>query len=180
MTCANGISHDELVRYWAGDLASAELERVDEHLMDCEHCTAESARLSAVVEALRAQIPPAVTRAKLEQLRAQGLRITENSFAPGARSQLVFPSGTDLLIHRLTGLDLTDVERVSLTVRAESTGQVMMEEPNAAFEVQEGVLIACQRHYSSMPHDTVFELRAREASGAERTASYTILHIYGG
>lgn len=180
MSCATRVSHDELVRYWAGDLTPSELERIDEHLMGCEPCSAESARLSAVVEALRALIPPSITRAKLERLRAQGLRITENTFAPGAREQLVFSSETDLLIHRLTGLDLTRVERVSLTVRAESTGQVMMEEPNAAFDVEEGVLIACQRHYAVLPPDTVFELRAREASGAERTATYTILHVFAG
>jgi hypothetical protein len=180
MSCANRISSDDLVRYWVGDLAPSELERIDEHLMGCEHCSAESARLSAVVEALRALIPPAITRTKLERLRTQGLNITENTFAPGAREQLVFPRETDLLIHRLTGLDLTHVERVSLTIRAESTGQVMMEEPNVAFDVQEGVLIACQRHYAVMPHDTVFELRAREPSGAERIATYTILHVFGG
>jgi predicted anti-sigma-YlaC factor YlaD len=180
VSCTSPVPVEALVRYWAGDLASAELERIDEHLMSCEVCSAESARLSAVVEALRAFLLPAVSRDKLERLRAQGRRITENTFLPGARQQLVFSSEVDLLIHRLAGLDLTRVENVSLTIRSESTGQVMFEEASVVFDAHEGVLIACQRHYAALPPDTVFELRARDASGAEQTAVYTILHVFDG
>jgi hypothetical protein len=180
MSCSSPISWEDLVAYWAGDLAPAEANRLDEHLMSCGACSAESARVSAIVEALRTVIPPVVTRAALGNLRARGLRIAENTFTPGERKSAVFPPGIDLLIHRLAGLDLANAQRVRVTVRVESTGEVLIEVPNAPFDVHEDILIACQRHFATMPPDTVFEVRAIEASGAERTAVYTIPHVFQG
>jgi hypothetical protein len=108
------------------------------------------------------------------------MRIVENAFTPDERQEAVFAPATDLLIHRLAGLDLSRVTRVQVTLRAESTGDVLFEDPDAPFDPREGVLIACQRHYSVMPHDTVFELRAIETSGVERTARYLIPHVFQG
>ena len=116
MSCSGPVSWEDLVAYWAGDLAAADEERVDEHLMGCGWCSAESARVSAVAQALRARIPPVVTRARLEELRAQGTRIRENAFAPDQRQTAVFPREVDLLIHRLTGFDLSNAARVAVKV----------------------------------------------------------------
>jgi hypothetical protein len=178
MSCSSPVTWEDLVAYWARDLAAADVDRIDEHLMGCGLCLAESARVFAVVEAVRVFVPPVVTRATLETLRERGLRIEENMFAPGERRPVVFGRGIDLLIHRLSGLDLSDVRRVRVTVRVESTGDVLHEEPDAPFDAHEGVLIACQRHYATLPPDTVFEVRALEPSGAERTAVYTIPHVF--
>jgi hypothetical protein len=180
MSCSNAVSWEDLVAYWAGDLAPADVDRIDEHLMGCSVCSAESARVSAVAGAVRVLIPPVVTRATVANLRAQGLRIEENAFAPGQRKSVVFPSRIDLLIHRLVGLDLSNVERVHVTVRIESTGDVLIESPNAPFDAHDGILIACQRHFAALPPDIVFDVRAIEASGAERTAVYSIPHVFQG
>jgi hypothetical protein len=134
--------------------------------------------VSAVVEALRAFIPPIVSRTKLETLRARGLRIEENTFLPGQRQSVVFAPEIDLLIHRLTGFDLSNAERVRVAVLVESTGDLLFEDPNAPFDPNEGVLVACQRHFAALPPDTVFEVRAIEVSGAERKAVYTIPHVF--
>jgi hypothetical protein len=178
MTCPRPVSWEDLVAYWAGDLSPAEVDRIDDHLMGCGPCSDESARVSALVEALRAFVPPIVTRAALEGLRARGARIEESTFAPGERRTVVFGRDVDLLIHRLAGLDLANATRVRVTVRVESTAQVIFEDPNAPFDAQEGVLVACQRHYAAYPLDTVFEVRAIETSGAERSGVYTILHLF--
>jgi anti-sigma factor RsiW len=178
MSCPSPISWEDLVAYWAGDLAPADVDRIDEHLMGCGPCSAESMRVSTLARALHALIPVVVTRAMLETLRAQGLRVEENTFAPGQRQPAVFASEIDLLIHRLAGLDLSATRRVRVTVRVESTGEVLAEVPDAPFDVHEGVLIACQRHYRTKPPDTVFEVRAIEPSGAEQTAVYTIPHVF--
>ena len=50
MTCASPLTWEELVAYWAADLTPAEQDRVDEHLLGCEACAAESARFFAVVQ----------------------------------------------------------------------------------------------------------------------------------
>jgi hypothetical protein len=178
VSCISPLTWEELVAYWAADLAPADQDRVDEHLLGCEACTTEAARVFAVVQALREVIPPVVTRSMLESLRGRGLVVEENTFAPGQRREALFASGVDLLVHRLAGFDLSDTERVRVTLRVENSDQVLAEIPNAPFDTEEGILIACQRHYSNMPPDVVFEVSALDPSGAERSASYTILHVY--
>jgi hypothetical protein len=177
MRCSNPISSDDLVAYWSRDLPAAEIDRVDEHLMGCETCSAESARIFAVVDAVREMIPLIVTRSDLARLGARGSRIAENVFVPGHRP-VVFPPDVDLLIHRLSGFDLSNARRVHVTVRVESTGEVLSEVPDAPFDANEGVLIACRRHFASLPSDTVFEVRAIDASGGEQTALYSIPHQF--
>jgi anti-sigma factor RsiW len=178
MSCSSPVSWEDLVAYWAGDLAPVDEDRVDEHLMGCGSCSAESARVSAVAEALRARIPPVVSRARLEELRAQGMRIRENVFAPGQRQTAVFPPEVDLLVHRLAGFDLSNAARVAVKVFVESTGELLIESPDAPFDVRDGVLIACQRHFAMLPADISFEVRAIETSGAEHTAVYAVPHLF--
>lgn len=178
MSCSSPISWEDLVAYWAGDLAPSDVARIDEHVMGCESCSAESARVGALAVAIRQLIPPVVSRARLEGLRARGLRIKENEFAPNHRKPVMFPGGIDLLIHRLAGFDLSNAQRVRVVVRAESSGEVLFEDPNAPFDPHEGILIACQEHFRALPPDTVFEVHAIEASGAERTATYVIPHVF--
>lgn len=178
MTCQSPLSFEDLSRYWAESLPPNELDRIEEHLLGCAACSGESARVSALVQALRAFIPPVVSRAQVEELAARGLNISENSFDPGHDHSVTFLRDFDVMIHRLKGFDLGNIERLRLTLRSESTGEVMFEDPNVPFDPRDGVLIACQRHYSSMPPDTVFELRARDTSGAERTAVYGIMHVF--
>jgi len=114
----------------------------------------------------------------LESLRARGLKVEENAFAPGERREAIFAKGVDVLVHRLSGFELSGAQRVNVTLRVENSAQVLAEIPNAPFDVREGVLIACQLHYSNMPPDVVFEVSALDAAGAERSASYTILHVF--
>ena len=130
------------------------------------------------MQALRDIIPPVVDRATVDRLRAKGTRIQENSFLPDQRQSVVFPADLDILLHRLIGLDLTDTQRVDVTVRSESTGEVLAELPQAPFDPAEGVLIACQYHFRHQPSDIVFEVRATTRSGAERLAVYTIPHTF--
>jgi anti-sigma factor RsiW len=177
MTCLTPIAWEDLVLYWAGDLAPEKTERLDEHLMGCAACSAQSARVAAVVQGVRELIPPVVTRASLARLRARGTRIEENTFFPG-RQSVVFHSGVDLLVHRLAGADLSGAARVRVAVRVESTGALLVEDPNAPFDAKDGVLIACQRHFADLPPDVLFEVTAIDASGTERTARYAIPHVF--
>jgi Putative zinc-finger len=177
MTCKAPISWEELVRYWAGDLTASEVDRLDEHLMGCAACSAESARVAAVAQAVRTFIPPVLTHETLGHLRAQGVRIQEDDFLPGQRKGALFPANVDLLVLRLTGLDLSQAKQVGITVRAESTNQMLTDEPNVPFGA-DGVLVACQRHFVNAPHDILFEVRALSASGAEQSAIYFVPHVF--
>lgn len=177
-TCCT-ISEEQLVTYWAGELDPTEVDRLDEHLMGCATCTEASARISAVTEALRALIPPILDHARLALLRAHGHRILENPVQPGERKTVVFSADTDLLIHRLAGLDLTTATNVGIVITVEETGVVLRTEPSVPFDRDSGeLLIACQPHNAAVPPNIVIEVRARDASGSERVARYPIPHIY--
>lgn len=179
--CREPVSWEALVDYWSRDLPAAEQEAIENHLFGCAACCAASAGVAAITEALRSEIPPLLTREALAVLRAGGLRIVENRMAPGERKQVPFPATADLLLHRLGGLDLSRASRVRFTLRVEGSDQPIVEIDDAPFDRESGaVLLACQHHFDVFPPDTVAEVRARDDSGAETVAEYTILHQYAG
>jgi anti-sigma factor RsiW len=179
MSCANPVSWPDLVDYWAGDLDDDASAALEEHLFGCADCTTAAARVAAVTETLREAIPPVVSRRQIDRLRARGARVRENDFAPGERREILFSPDADLLIHRLAGLDLTDAERVDFRITSESTGALIAAIEAAPFDPAEGaVLVACQRHYAALPHDTVMAVSIHGPGAAARTATYTILHRF--
>jgi anti-sigma factor RsiW len=172
------IAHATLVDYWADDLAADAQDAVELHLMGCAACTELSARVAALAHAFRDAIPPVISREALDKLRARGLRIVENPMRPSQRKDVTFPASADLILHRLTGL-AGDTARVDFTLRCESTGEVLVEVAGAPFDAEAGaVLVACQKHYAVLPHDTVAEVRAQSARGRQSVTEYVILHHY--
>jgi anti-sigma factor RsiW len=179
MSCANPIDGATLVDYWAGDMDDDAAVVLEEHLFGCADCSAASARVGAVTEAVRASIPSVVLRERIDRLRATGARVRENGFAPGDRREVEFAADVDLLIHRLGGLDLQGAARVDLWVTSESTGETVGSVDNVPFDAAEGaVFVACQRHYAALPHDTVMTVSVHAPGAPPRTARYTILHRY--
>ena len=177
--CVSPIPWATLVDYWAGDLPAPEEDAVEEHLFGCASCTTEAARVAGVTETIRGAIPPVVSRRRVEEMRGRGARVRENAFLPGDRREVVFGADTDLLIHRLSGLDLARAGHVTFRIRVESTGELMTEVEDAPFERSEGVvLVACQRHYASLPADTRMEVDIHAPGEPVRTATYTILHKF--
>ncbi len=158
---------------------AARLDAIDEHLMGCAECSARSSRLSAVTEALRLMIPPVIDHVHLETLRARGYCIVDNPIAPDERRNVTFAAQTDLLIHRLQGLDLSATERVGVTITVEETGAVLLAVPSVPFDRDSGeVLVACQRHFAAFPPNIVAEVRAHGAAGAVVVARYPIPHVF--
>jgi len=177
-TCATPVAWEELVGYWADELDTQAVDRVDEHVMGCAMCSAESARVAAVVHALRAMIPPIVDHARLESIRAAGHVVRDNVLAPDVRRPAVFDASTDVLMHRLQ-LDLSRATRVEVRVLVEESGVPLFLEPSAPFDRDSGeLLIACQRHFANFPPNIVIEVHAHEAAGAATVARYPIPHVF--
>ena len=177
-TCATPIASEELVAYWADELDAEAVERLDEHLMGCATCSAESARVSAVTAALRAMIPPIIDHARLDSIRAAGHVIRDNVLAPDVRRPAIFDASTDFLMHRLQ-LDLSRATKVEVRVSVEESGATLLVEPSAPFDRDSGeILIACQRHFVNFPPNIVVEVHAHEAQGPATVARYPIPHVF--
>jgi hypothetical protein len=178
--CQSPIAFDALVAYWAGDLEAAESDAVEEHVMGCESCSAASSRVAAIAVAMRAQIPPIVSREVVADLRERGVRIVENPVRPGERKQVRFAPDVDVLLHRLGGLDLARATRVGVTISVEETGDILFETDDVPFDREAGeILVACQKHFRVFPPNVKFDVRCRDDSGDERVATYAIPHVFG-
>jgi hypothetical protein len=178
VTCERPIQTEQWLAYWANELTPAEVDEIDEHVFACDACTREAERVSRVVQAFRASLPPVIGRAELDALSTRGHVVFENEFAPGIRKTALFERGVDFLIHRLRGLDLAGAERVDVTVRSES-GETMFVDPFAPFDASRGeVLIACQRHFEAFGHpDVAIDVRVHRG-GASTLATYLIPHVF--
>lgn len=177
--CPNPLPWDTLVEYWNGELSVIERDRVEEHLFGCSVCMGEAARAAAVTETLREMIPPVVSRERVDRLRATGVRLHEGGLLPGERREVVFGMETDLMIHRLGGLDLSNAERVSCQIMVKSTGETLAFIEDAPFERDEGaVLIALQRDFVSQAGETRFELSIYAPGRPVGSASYVVVHRF--
>jgi len=177
--CQSPIAFETLVAYWAGDLGSIESDAVEEHVMGCASCTQASARVAAISEAVRAQIPPVLSRDAVAQLRKRGVRVIDNLVRPGERKQASFSPSTDILLHRLAGLDLSRATSVDVTVSVEETGDVIFQSRGVPFDRDAGeVLIPCHKHFSAFPPNIVFGVRVRDESGNENVTVYTVPHVF--
>lgn len=178
--CTTPLSFEQLVDYFTIELDAAASEAIEEHVFACGRCAAELDRVERIVAAFRGQLPPVISTEQLAELRAEGHEIRESTFLPGERREVRFERGLDFMIHRLGGLALGDASRVSVTVRTESTGDVVHIEHFAPFDRSRGeVLIACQKHFAAMPHDVVFDVRVHSPSAAvPAVATYSIPHVF--
>jgi anti-sigma factor RsiW len=178
-TCTEPVTHESWVAYLAGDLPPDDAEAVELHMMRCSQCAAEGARVAAVTEAIRAQIPVFLPPAEVDVLRARGLAVADNPLLPGERKPVVFGGRMDILLHRLRGLDLSRAARVAVAIRAEGTGELLIATPDAPFDAAScEVLIACQRHFDAFPWNVVVEVRATHDDGREAVATYPIPHLF--
>jgi hypothetical protein len=179
VSCRAPLSNEQLVAYWANDLEPAAHDAVEEHLFACDGCLANAERVAQLARVFRSSLPPVVSRGDIDTLRAQGAAIRENVFEPSKRQTVTFEPGVDILIHRLTGLDLASAERVEVTVRNESGGPLIFEELFAPFDRERGeVLIACQRHFAAYPPDVVFDVRVHRPAREVELATYIIPHVF--
>lgn len=178
--CAAPIAWDALVAYWAADLEPGAQDALEAHLMGCAACSAEAARVAAITETFRHALPPLLSPELLAQLRAKGLRITENPIAPGEVNVARVGFDVDVFVHRLGGLALAQAQRVTFEMRVEGTDRVMIAVDDAPFD-REGnaVLVACHAHYASLPPNLVVDVRTLSSDGSEALATYTIHHLFG-
>ena len=182
--CAAPIADERLIDYWAHDLPDADVSAVEEHLFSCADC---SARLEAVASvaggvaalARQGRISGIISRALLNRLQRDGVRIRQYTLDPGETVPCAAFPEDDVVVTAMNA-DLTGRRTVSLTVTGHggmplgtlddvpvsaSSGGVLWANPGALVR--------------SMPSQQL-HLTLRSADGAQVIAEYVLDHSHEG
>ena len=118
---ASCLSFGELADYWASDTTTADTERIEAHVFDCERCArllAESEQLrTAIGDLVRSgRIQTVVTDEMLNRLAREGVRVRSYSLGPGESVRCAVWADDDLLVTRLRG-DFSGITSVDAEMR---------------------------------------------------------------
>lgn len=176
MTCAQPLAFETLVALWAGDLDEVTAAHAEAHLFACDACAAASERLAVLIDGLRAALPPVISHAHRDRLRAAGVRVVETVVDPGVVAQARFTPEVDLLVHVLRA-DVARAERVDLEL-VTPTGATFVELPHVPFDRARGeVLVACQRHYERFS-DPTFRVHVVEGGVRRHAGDFVVHHAW--
>lgn len=138
------IALELLVDWSLGALVPSEVDRVEEHLFDCDECSRTARRLLELREATRdlvlgGHVRLVLTGALLRRLEEEGLEIRRYDLAPG---QSVPCRASAQQIYALTRLeaDLRDVERVALRM-IDQDGTELSRHSDVPFDSREGAIL---------------------------------------
>jgi hypothetical protein len=121
VACRAPVSEAILVDYWTGDLADGEeFDGVERHLFECGECSGRLAELAAfgagVTALARAgRINGVISRALLNRLQRDGVRIRMYSLVPGESVPCAVFPGDELVVADLRA-DLTGASAVTLSL----------------------------------------------------------------
>ena len=138
--CLTPIADETIVDYWSGGLPTPQSEALEEHVFSCAAC---AARLEAVASmaagitslARRGRVSGIISRATLNQLQRDGVRVRVYSLLPGdVVPCAVFPDD-DLVVTSMRG-DFAGVEAVTLSITGSTpmSGAVLDDVPVSAVE----------------------------------------------
>lgn len=135
------------IEWWQGEIESAELDALEEHLFECDLCTHEVTALSALAEGLFAlgdtrDLPPVITEDVLERLETNA-NVAVYRARSGAEVHALLDPENEFVVLRLA----TDLSRLfSLDVQFRGPNEeVYFELKDVPFSSDE-VIVACHRH----------------------------------
>ena len=138
--CEMPIADERLVEYWSGDLPPQESEALEEHIFSCAACAARLEWVAALESGItslarQGRFSGIISRATLNQLQHDGVRVRVYSLAPGdVVPCAVFP-GDDLVVTSMRG-DFAGVDAVTVAVTGSTplSGVVLDDVPVSAAE----------------------------------------------
>lgn len=178
--CVSPIADERLIDYWAGDLADADGSAVEAHLFSCGDCSArleEVASVAGGVSALarRGRISGVISRALLNRLQRDGVRVRQFTLDPGETVPCAAFPGDDVVVTSLHA-DLTGVRAVSLRVTGPGGVLFGAIDDIAVSPAAAGVLWATPGAFvRSMPSQQL-RLTLRSADGAALLGEYVLEH----
>jgi hypothetical protein len=119
--CSRPAADEALLDWWAGELASPDRRRLEEHLLSCGACAERAQGMHAFADGVRrlvreGRVPVVVLPAVLERLRREGRKIREYRVAPGGGVQCTVGPEDDVVLTRLAA-ELGGVSRLDLVTR---------------------------------------------------------------
>jgi hypothetical protein len=136
--CVPPIADETMVDYWSGGLSVQQAEALEEHVFSCALCAARLEAVAALADGItslarQGRFSGIISRATLNQLQRDGVRVRVYSLFPGnVVPCAVFPDD-DLVVTSMRG-DFDGVDAVTLSVTGSTplSGVVLEDVPVSA------------------------------------------------
>lgn len=170
-----------LVDYWFGDLSTADEERLEEHLFECDDCGDRMRAFVALGDGVRrlaheGAVQMIVTRSFLETAAREGLRSREYVVRPGERVACTVTAQDDLLVSRMQA-DFTGVSHLDVLLQVEDQPEVRIKDVPVSPDAQELIMVQAMPAARVLGRTVLhFHLVAREGPSERVLGDYTFDH----
>jgi anti-sigma factor RsiW len=138
--CVTPIADETMVDYWSGGLPPQQSEAIEEHVFSCAACAVRLEAVASMAVAItslvrQGRFSGVISRATLNQLQRDGVRVRVYSLSPGDVVPCAVFSDDDLVVTSLRG-DFAGVNAVTLSVTGSTplAGVVLDDIPVSAAE----------------------------------------------
>ena len=126
ITCTAPTPVATLVGYWLGELDGARDAELEEHLLGCEHCSAQLRALVSLGEGINratraGSVHAVLPAAFIQRLQASGVRVREYRLRPGGSVNCTITPEDDLVVAHLHA-PLGGVQRLDLLIEDAASG----------------------------------------------------------
>jgi len=180
-SCSDPLDLATLVDYWFGDLDGPDLDRVEEHLLECDACGSVLRSLMATGDGVRrlaraGAFGVVVSPSFLQTASRQGLRVREYRVPAGGRVDCTLTADDDLLVSYLEG-DFRGVSRLDLVVQVEDGPEHRVFDLPISPSSPELIVAQAMPALRALPSATMrMRLLAREGEGDRLVGEYTFAH----
>jgi hypothetical protein len=179
--CGSPLEPAAIVDYWFADLPAAEEARLEEHLFECERCSARLRSLVALGEGVRrlahkGAVQLFVSPSFLETAARGGLRTREYRLAPGERVACTVTPEDDLLVGRLVG-EFQGVPRLDVVIQTEGHPEHRIEDVPVGAGTQELIMVQAMPAMRALGRSRMrMRVVSPEAGGDRLLGEYTFDH----
>jgi anti-sigma factor RsiW len=143
--CAAPLSDRVLTDYWVGELPADEAEAAEEHLFACAICAGRLGSLVSLADAVaelarRGRVSGVISRAVLNRLQRDGVRVRLYSLSPGETVPCAAFPGDDVVVVSMRG-DFEGAPAATLTIGTVPGGPVFGSREDVPLSAREGEVL---------------------------------------
>jgi hypothetical protein len=179
--CDHAIPFGALVDYWLEDVASQDVDAIEEHLLGCDSCSGRLRGLVALGDGVgrlahAGAVAMVVTPSFLAKTTQEGLRTREYRVAPGGRVDCTVTPEDDLLVSRLVG-NFKGLSRLDVVAHLEGLPTHRIEDVPFSPEATELILAQAMPFVRTLQQTRVrYRLVSPEEGGERLVGEYTFDH----